>query len=454
MYAVYDIGHIRNVFLADYQIITTLAREMHIYSEKTDNVMDREIPKEEITRRKRRKIAIAAAVAGGFGLMLWGITGLTGKSIKAADLVVSTADTGTIESTISATGKVVPAYEEIITSPISSRILEVYCKAGDSVQSGTPLLRLDLQSAENALGKLMDEIEMKRHLLEQQRLNNATQLSDLEMQIKVKAMTVDRLEVELRNEQYLDSLGSGTGDRVKQVELAYRTGVLELEQMRERLGNERKVAEADLNVKKLELNIGDKNLNEMQRTLEDAKIRAPRAATLTFIADQMGQKVAEGEKIAILADLAHFKVDAEAADAFAERLRVGNGAVVKIGSEKLPGVISNVKPQSANGVMAFSVKLDNDSHKRLRAGQKTEVYVLSGVIENTTRISNGSYYTGPGEYDLFVIDGEDRLVRRKVRLGDSNYDFVEVISGLNPGDRVAVNDMKEFKNNQTIKVIK
>ncbi|MDE6286416.1 MAG: HlyD family secretion protein, partial [Muribaculaceae bacterium] len=257
--------------------------------------MDREISKEEITRRKRRKWMVAGGVTAGFAALLYAISGFAGKTVKASDLVMSTADSGTIESTISATGKVVPAYEEIITSPISTRILEVYCKAGDSVQAGTPLLQLDLKSAENALGKLLDEIEMKRHLLEQQRLNNATQLSDLEMQIKVKAMTVDRLEVELRNERYLDSLGSGTGDRVKQVELAYRTGALELEQMRERLDNERKVADADLKVKSLELNIGDKNLDEMRRTLEDAKIRAPKAATLTFIADQMGQKVAEGE---------------------------------------------------------------------------------------------------------------------------------------------------------------
>ena len=124
--------------------------------------------------------------------------------------------------------------------------------------TGTPLLRLDLQSTETELNKMLDEIEMKRHLLEQQRLNNSTQLSDLAMQIKVKAMTVDRMAVELRNERYLDSLGSGTGDKVRQVELAYRTGLLELEQMRQRLDNEKRVAEADLQVKNLELNISDK----------------------------------------------------------------------------------------------------------------------------------------------------------------------------------------------------
>lgn len=415
-------------------------------------VMDRQIPKEEIMRKKRAMWIKVGAGVLSFFIIIYVLSLLVEPSIDMKDVKVSTADRGTINSTISATGKVAPAFEEIINSPISTRIVEVYCKSGDSVNTGTPLLRLDLENAENELDKMLDEIAMKRHLLEQQRANNATQLSDLAMQIKVKAMAVDRMAVELRNERYLDSLGSGTGDKVRQVELAYRTGQLELEQMRERLKNEQRVADANLQVRNLELNISDKNLTQMRRTLEDAKVCAPRNATLTYINDQVGQKVAEGEKIAILSDLTHFKVDAEIADAYAERLNVGSQAIVKIGSTELKGTVSNVTPQSANGVIHFSVRLDNDSHQRLRAGLKTDVYVLSDVIEDVVRIANGSYYTGPAVYELFVFSGDNRLERRKVRLGESNYEYVEVADGLRPGDRVVISDMAPYKQRNTLKI--
>lgn len=414
--------------------------------------MDRQIPKEEIMRKKRAMWIKVGAGVLSFFIITYVLSLLVEPSIDMKDVKVSTADRGTINSTISATGKVAPAFEEIINSPISTRIVEVYCKSGDSVNTGTPLLRLDLENAENELDKMLDEIAMKRHLLEQQRANNATQLSDLAMQIKVKAMAVDRMAVELRNERYLDSLGSGTGDKVRQVELAYRTGQLELEQMRERLKNEQRVADANLQVRNLELNISDKNLTQMRRTLEDAKVCAPRNATLTYINDQVGQKVAEGEKIAILSDLTHFKVDAEIADAYAERLNVGSQAIVKIGSTELKGTVSNVTPQSANGVIHFSVRLDNDSHQRLRAGLKTDVYVLSDVIEDVVRIANGSYYTGPAVYELFVFSGDNRLERRKVRLGESNYEYVEVVDGLRPGDRVVISDMAPYKQRNTLKI--
>lgn len=401
---------------------------------------------------KRKKIITTASVAAMLAVVIAVIMMLTRTGVSRKDIVVATVDRGTIQSSVSAGGKVAPAFEEIINSPIATRIVEVYSKAGDSVDVGTPLMRLDLQTAETELNKLMDQIEMRRHELEQQRVNNATQLSDLEMQIKVKAMTVDRMAVELRNERYLDSLGSGTGDRVKQVELEYNTGKLELEQMRLRLANERKVTDANLRLKELELNITGKNLGEMQRTLDDARIRAPRKATLTYINDQVGQKIAEGERIAIISDLSHFKVDGEIADTYSDRVSVGADAIVKIGKERLPGKVSNVTPLSRNGVMAFTVRLDDDSNKRLRSGLKTDVYVMCDVIEDVVRITNGPFYTGPGEYELFVLDGDDELLRRKVTLGDSNFEYVEVKSGLQPGDRVVISDMKEFKTKKRLRI--
>ena len=68
--------------------------------------------------------------------------------VKVSDLVFSKVEKGTIEVSVSASGKVVPAFEEIINSPINTRVLEVYKKGGDSVEVGTPILKLDLQSAE------------------------------------------------------------------------------------------------------------------------------------------------------------------------------------------------------------------------------------------------------------------------------------------------------------------
>ena len=415
--------------------------------------MDREISKEQRNREKRRMwmkwggtvvVGIVAVIA---------LMQLMQESLHERDIVFSVVDEGSIDVSVSASGKVVPAFEEIINSPINSRILEVYKKGGDSVEVGTPILRLDLLSAETDYKKQLDEVQMNELKLEQLRIQNRSKLSEMEMQLKVSRMELNRKAVELRNEQYLDSLGAGTTDKVRQVELDYNVSKLKLEEDEQKFINEQATADADLKVKELELNIARKTLAETKRTLDDARIKAPRKAILTYVNTEIGAQVAQGEKVAIVSDLSHFKIEGEIADTYGDRIAAGSRAVVKVGKEELAGTVTDVTPLSKNGVMAFSVRLEQDNHKRLRSGLKTDVYVLTAVKDSVMRIANGSYYVGPGEYELFVRSGNE-LLKRKVQLGDSNYELVEVVGGLKPGDQVVVSDMSNYKNKRKMKLEK
>lgn len=414
--------------------------------------MDREIPKEIRKKERNKKIIRFSAIAVTIVVVISILISLMRTGVKKKDIILSAVDQGTIEVSVSASGKVAPAFEEIITSPINSRIVEVYRRGGDSVDVGTPILKLDLQSTETEYKKLLDEEEMRCYKLEQLRVNNQTKLSDMAMQIKVSAMKLNRMKVELRNEHYLDSLGAGTTDKVRQAELSYNVAQLEYEQLKQQYDNEKEVAAAELKVQELDFNIFRKNLAEMKRTLDDAQIRSPRKAILTYINNQVGAQVPQGGQVAIISDLSHFKVEGEIADTYGDRVAAGGKAIVKIGTEKLEGVVSSVTPLSKNGVISFSVQLMDDNNRRLRSGLKTDVYVMNAVKEDVMRIANASYYVGRGEYDLFVMTSDDEIVKRKVQLGDSNFEFVEVVSGLQPGDRVVVSDMSQYKNKTKLKL--
>ena len=414
--------------------------------------MDREIPKEVRDKERKKKFIKYGAIGVAAVVCIAVLISFMRSSVNRKDLVFSEVDNGTIEVSVSASGKVVPAFEEIINSPINTRIVEVYRKGGDSVDVGTPILKLDLQSTETEYKKLLDEEQMKRYQLEQLKVNNNTYLSDLSMQVKISAMKLNRMEVELRNERYLDSLGSGTTDKVRQAELNFNTGKLELEQLRQQYKNEKEVAAAELKVQELDFNIFRKSLSEKKRTLDDAQIRSPRKAILTYINNQIGAQISEGGQVAIISDLSHFKVEGEIADTYGDRVAAGGRAIVKIGNEKLEGTVSSVTPLSKNGVISFIVQLNEDNNKRLRSGLKTDVYVMNAVKEGVLRLANASYYVGRGEYELFVQDSKDEIVKRKVQLGDSNFEYVEVISGLKPGDKVVVSDMSSYKNKNKLKL--
>ena len=419
---------------------------------KPDNeTMDRPIPVSEQRRRKLKRaaagLAVALAVLGAGG---W-LGALMAPSVERKALVISEVDRGTIDVSVSATGRVVPAFEEIITSPISSQILEVYAHSGDSVDVGTPLLRLDLQSAETDYSKALDEREIRRQQTAQLQANTETQLADRRMQIEVEQMKLSQLEAQLRNELYLDSLGSGTRDRVRQAETTLRTAQLQLAQLRQQYQNELRVRQADMRMQQLQNGIFEKGLAEKRRTLDEAKIRSPRRATLTYINSEVGSTIGAGQKIAVVSDLTHFKAECEISDTHSERVRVGGQVILRIGKERLPGIINTVTPLSQSGAITFTVVPDDMSHPRLRSGLRAEVFVITSIKDDVLRIRNGSFYSGAGDYTLFALDG-DVLRPRQVRLGECNYDYIEVVSGLEQGEQVVVSDMTKYKGKEKLKV--
>lgn len=414
--------------------------------------MDRQIPIEEIKRRRiKRFLRIAIASVAVIALILT-FTSLSRNSVKRDQIKIAVVDCGDIEPSVAASGIVVPSIEEMIICPINSQILEVLHHSGDAVEAGTPLLRLDTQSAQIDYQKSVDQLQMQQSQFERLKINNRTYLDDLSMKVKVAAMKLDRLEAELRNERYLDSLGSGTHDKVKEAEFSCKTSRLELEQLRQQLSNEKLIKAADEREKQLEINIASRNLAEIKRTLDDAAIRSPRNAIITYIMDEVGAQVSQGSKIAVVSDLSHFKINGSIADIYSEYVTAGGKVTVKIGNDNLIGTIGSVTPLSKDGKISFTINLAEDNHQRLRSGLKADVHVVNSIKENVLRLPNSNYYVGPGEYTLFVFNGDDTLVPRIVHLGECSYDKVEVIDGLNAGDHVVISDMKQYKNVKSIKV--
>lgn len=417
--------------------------------------MDRQVDKKVLQKERIGRIGKITSAVGGFALVIILFSFLFRPSVSLRSATISKVDLGNIDVSVSASGKIVPAFEEIINSPISSRILEVYKKSGDLVEAGTPIMKLDLQSAQIDYDKLKDEEQMKMLQLEQLRLSNKSDLSEMKMNLEVKKMEVAQKEVEYRNECYLDSLGSGTTDKVRQAEMAFKVGQMQLAENEQKYENEVALARANEKVKELELNIFRKGMEQMVRTLTDAQIRSPRSAVLSFVNTEIGAKVSEGMKIAVVSDLSHFKVEGEIADSYGDRISIGRSVVVKIGNDIFQGVVSNLSPASLNGVIAFSVQLADDNNAKLRSGLDCEVYIIDSHKENVLRLTNGSYYMGRGKYDLFVLkDGRAEkggtLVKREVRLGDCNFDYVEVLEGLQEGDQVLTNSATKFENKNKI----
>lgn len=414
--------------------------------------MDKTIDKKEIYLERRKRLLLwgipAAVGIAALSVLLYNIA----PTVSSRDITVGTAERGPIEITVAATGRIVAAYEEIINSPVESRVLSVYAQPGDSVKAGMPLLLLDLEQEQTELGKLQDARTMQEQQLRQIQLSNMTDISDLEMQIKVSEMNVSRQRIEVENERRLDSIGSGTGDRVRQAETAYRAGVLELEQLRTRLRNERQRASAAEKSQRLNVSTADRDIALMEKTIHRGSIPAPLDGVLTYITTDLGTRVGAGEKVAVVADLSSFKVIGEVPEGSSDRVQPGAAVTIRISGAQFTGTVSNITPQARQGVVSFVVRLDNPCDSRLRSGARAELQVSFDYKSEVLRVPNGAFYKGEGDYRMFVFDSKDRAVRRSIRVGDGNRDYVEILDGLKPGDKIIISDTEHYSNKNKLKI--
>ena len=414
--------------------------------------MDKEIP-HSIRRREKAKKWLLWGAAGTVPVVavIW-LLGFASKSVEEKELRFGTVDSGPLQSMVSASGTVRPVYEEIITSPIDSRIVKVYVREGDSVTSGTPLLQLDLSTTRSEYEKMGNDYRVKQQQLRQLQLSNSTQLKQFEMQIKIKEMEVNRLTVEAANERHLDSLGSGTGERVRQAETALATARLELAQLHEQLNSERLTAAAAEEVHQLGLSNFRKDMELAGRTLDQGRIPAPYNGVVSYIDNKIGSRVTPGEKIAVISDLSSFTIAGQIPEGNSRQITAGADVEVRANGHTLDGRITNITASAEGGAVAFDVALDEPTAEGLRAGMHVDLYVSCGYKENVTRLPNGAFFKGPGEYQMFVLHGDGQLVKRSVTLGDSNRDYIEVMSGLQPGERVVITDMSRYESSKKLRV--
>jgi HlyD family secretion protein len=115
-------------------------------------------------------------------------------SIQKNEFDTAITETGNIEASITASGTILPEFEETKTNPIPSRIIKIYCNTGDKIKKGDSILSLDKKSTETSLEKLKDELNVKKNNITQLQLQLEKNLITLKAQYDIKKIQVENME--------------------------------------------------------------------------------------------------------------------------------------------------------------------------------------------------------------------------------------------------------------------
>ncbi|MCH2081140.1 MAG: efflux RND transporter periplasmic adaptor subunit [Saprospiraceae bacterium] len=407
--------------------------------------MDRPVQQSLKTKRNLKWIFYSILCVGAL-YASWQFLGNQLKtSIDPKDFITAKVEKGNIESTISAAGEVIPIYEQVLSSPIKATIQEVLKPIGTKVRKGEAILVLDKSESLLEFEKLTDQLELRKNEITRLKLNLKKELFDLEISDSIKALNVQRLTADRDNTKYLLDIGGATQEQMDEAELQLKIALLEKKQLDHSLKTKKQSTETEIFEKDLQAKIQGHAITELEQKLQKADIKAQRSGVLTWVNDRIGLPVNPGETLARLADLGFFKVMGSISDIYADKIKIGQRAIVTVNDQPLSGTINNIRPTVENNIITFEVQLDQSNHEALRPNMKVEVYIILASKSETLRIANGPAFNGKAKQKLFLLQ-DGRAIQKEVQMGLSSFEYVEVLSELRLGDEIIISDMKQYEH--------
>jgi HlyD family secretion protein len=408
--------------------------------------MDVEIAPEVRRRRVvRRVVAVVIAIAAVAFLLTWTVEWLR-PSVRRDAIQIARVERGAVEATVQANGTVVPLDEQVVSSPVEARVLRVGRRAGDRVRAGDELLTLDTEASRLDAARLGDRVTQLENTSAELRLRLEDSIANLEAQIEQKKLDVQILHYTSEQRTKLRADGLIAEQDALAAAAAAKKSDIELRQLEEARTRALRSRDMQLAASQADISTSRRDRDEAKRQLELAMLRADRDGVLTSIVNEVGATIRRGDVLARIADLSAYRVEASISDIHAARLAAGMRARVKLEGAVIGGVIESVDPRIVDGVVRFTVTLDQPSHALLRNNLRVDVAVVTGRRTNVLTVRRGALARTNTDH-AFVVRGDavhDRAVRVPIRFGLGSDETIEILDGLQEGDAVVISNMSDF----------
>lgn len=371
------------------------------------------------TPMRPMKLLIAVAIMAAVGGVAWIATRDTGGAPAAATPAVSTGpvelaavDVSIVEPRILSralplSGSIAPFVQATVKSKVGGDIEQLKLREGQDVREGEVIARVDTRNLQAQYDREAAAVEKARADLELARLNRDKNRTLLEQ----KFISQNTFE---------------------QTESAYAGSVADL-----------KLAEAQARLARI--------------NLEDAVIRAPFSGTIAKRLVQPGEKVSPDSDIVTLVDLKQMVLEAAVPAAEIPAVRVGQKVSFRVGGfgeRRFEGEVQRINPLTADGSRAIPVYIAvPNPDSALKGGMFAQGELLLDSTQPVLAVTQRAVREEAGAAYVYTVR-DDKIARTSVTLGPRNEGeaFVEVRSGLSPGDRVIVADIGDDKAGATVRV--
>ncbi len=398
------------------------------------------------------------AYAGIGASAVFALTALTSLSVPQRSLradrdrlTIATVIEGEFHDFIPLRAQVVPRETVYLDALEGGRVDRVFVEPGDFVTVGQPIvqlsnteLELNVLDREARLIESLTQLQLYQTQLEQNRLANDTALANIEYEIvrltrasqRRKRLAANGMVPQEESQALQDELEHMLRLKPLQGESNERQNALRIRQL----------PQIDAQLEKLQ-----KDIEITRSKLDNLMVRAPVDGRMTAIDLKVGENRNRGERLGEITPDSGFKLIAAVDEYYLGRLHKGQSATVKIDERDWPLRVVRVYPQVRGGTFNVDLAFEGTPPEGLLPGQAVQGKFALETKSNATMLPTGPFLQHTGGDWIFVLgeDGETAY-RRRIRLGRRNIEQLEVLSGLEPGERVITSDYSSYEKVERI----
>lgn len=394
-----------------------------------------------------RMLALAAAAVATLLFAWWVIATLAGGrslSVSLDRIVVSDVIVGTFEDFIPLRGRLVPNRTVYLDAIEGGRVDQVLVEDGHLVEAGEPIavlsntnLQLEVLGRDAAVTEQLNNMRTIELQLEQNRLSHRRNLVEIDYQIGRLTRSIDRQkDLASRN-----LVSNSTVDEL-QHELDYYRKRLEV--TLESQETDARMQEQQLRQLRAAGSQLEASLSLARRNLDDLNVRAPVSGKLSGFNIEVGQSITRGGRLGQIDDPDAYKLNVRIDEYYLGRVDLQQEGIAEHNGRDLELRISKIYPQVNQGQFEVDMQF-NDEPVGLRRGQTLQLRLTLSDNTQAILIKNGSFYQETGGSWVFVVSADgSEAVKRTVRLGRRNTNYIEVIEGLEVGERVITSPYTSF----------
>jgi HlyD family secretion protein len=413
-----------------------------------------DIPRAPVNRGRKRLIyggiALIALVATTLGLH-----GLkpAAPRVDRASVWIDSVLKGPLVIEVRGPGTLVPERIRYISAVTAGRVERRLAEPGQEVHAETVLLELSnpdvqleaLESERQLTVAQADRVSLQTNLVTQ-RLNQEAVVAAAKAAYQDAKRTAEAAQGLATKELISAIEASRAMDRVEELETRYK---VEQERLAVMVG----ATDSQLALQKAQ--VGRLNaVTEFQRgRIRSMKVVAGASGILQELPLEVGQWAQSGATLARLVEPGKLKAVLRIPETQAKDVTIGQPAAIDTRNGIAKGKVRRIDPAVQNGTVTVDVSLEGELPRGARPDLSVDGTIQVERLENVLHVGRPAYGQANSAVGLFKLtpDGTE-AARVNVRLGRTSVNTVEILGGLQPGDKVIISDMSRWDGHDRVRV--